>query len=206
MPASSTAPSSQARPVVLIGLPGVGKTTIGKHLANRLGQSFRDMDRLLEVRFGCSIRLLFERDGEARFREFESELLGELLTSGEGGCVIASGGGCVELAANRALIAERATAVYIRAEPHQLWPRLQRDTKRPLLQVAEPLARLESLHAQRAPHYEGLAVISVDAFGVSLARLVDDVQLQLYELGRSGSASSATSSGVSALPPSIDAA
>ena len=122
-------------PVIsLIGMPGGGKTTVGKQLARRLGLRFVDADDAVEKRVGSSIASLFERYGEERFREIESEVLHDLLEDPDR--IIATGGGIVLREANRKLLQERSVSVYLRSNPEDLMRRVRNDTRRPLLQVS----------------------------------------------------------------------
>ena len=169
------------KPVVLVGLPGAGKTTIGKALSRSLQCKFQDTDVLLERRFDASIRSMFESHGEEQFRAWEEQLLAELLTGGND-VVVATGGGVIKAAANRELIARRGIAVYIRAEPAQLVHRLRHDTKRPLLLVEDRREALSRLHAEREPLYREVAVVTVDAFVMPVAKLVEHLTAQLEPL------------------------
>ena len=159
--------------ISLIGLPGVGKSTVGQRLARRLGFAFLDCDGELERRLGRRIRDFFEAEGESRFREVEAAVLDELTSSRN--AVLATGGGVVLRATNRALLRERTVCVYLKADFETLLPRLQRDTKRPLLQVADPAARLRTLSEERDPLYRDVATLTVETRGKSLGSLVDAV-------------------------------
>ena len=169
--------------ISLIGLPAVGKSTVGRRLAKRLGFAFADCDGLLEQRFQQRIRDFFETEGEQRFRDAESAMLQELMGSVD--TVIATGGGAVLRPANRELLRHRTTCVYLRAQPDALFTRLQRDTKRPLLQVADPAARLRELNDERDPLYREAASFEIETRGKSLNMLVDAILRELPD--RSGS-------------------
>jgi shikimate kinase len=143
------------RPLVLVGMPGAGKSSIGRQLAKRIAWPFHDSDTELEGRFACSVRSFFEREGEAAFREAESRVLDELTLLGEQ--VLATGGGVVLRDANRQLLAERCTVIYLRCSPDELFRRLRSDTQRPLLQVSDPRTKLRELHAERDPLYRSVA-------------------------------------------------
>ncbi|TFY99605.1 shikimate kinase [Ramlibacter rhizophilus] len=164
-------------PLALVGLPGSGKTTIGKHLARRLGLPFVDLDTRIEQELGCSIRAYFEAQGEAAFREVESSTLARL--AGEGPSVLSTGGGIVLLPQNREVLRRQCRVVYLRASPEDLFQRLRHDRKRPLLQVADPLERLRSLHAQRAPLYEEVAEVTVEAGRERVQPVVEAILSQL---------------------------
>ena len=161
-------------------MPGGGKSTVGRHLARRLGTTFADTDVVIERRIGCAIRTFFEQEGEARFREVESDVLHDLIADPPG--VIASGGGLVLLASNRAALRDSTVCVYLRSTPEELFRRLRHDMKRPLLQVADPLARLRELFHKRDPLYRDAARYVVDTGRPSVPTLVNMILMQL-ELG-----------------------
>src|SRR6266851_4297715 len=109
----------------LIGYRGTGKTTVARILAHRIGWTWIDADAALEERFGCSIRIIFEEEGEAGFRQKEAALLEELCCSREQ--VIATGGGVVLRAANRERLRAAGRVVWLTAAARVLWQRLQAD-------------------------------------------------------------------------------
>ena len=159
--------------IALIGMPGSGKSTIGKAAARRLALPYADCDQSIERRAGCSIAAFFERNGEAAFRDLEAEILQTLVT--EPASVIATGGGVVLRAENRELLRTRTRCIDLRASPDLLWRRLRRDRRRPLLQVADPEQRLRQMSAEREPLYEETAAIVIDTDGLPFDRLVDQV-------------------------------
>ena len=142
-------------------------------MARRLRLPFVDADQAIEARAGCTIASLFEHEGEAAFREREAETLAALVDAGRS--VIATGGGAVLRADNRDLLRTRTVCVFLDASHDLLWKRLRRDRRRPLLQVADPEARLRELSAVRDPLYRETAHIVVQTDGLPLARLVDEV-------------------------------
>jgi len=146
--------------IFLVGLMGAGKTTIGRQLARRLKLRFVDSDHEIETRTGVHIPLIFEIEGEAGFRKREAQVLADLTQ--ERGLVLATGGGAVLSAENRANLAANGLVVYLSVAPTLLWERLRRDKKRPLLRVADPLAKLEELHAQRDPLYREIADLVIE--------------------------------------------
>jgi len=162
-------------------MPGVGKSTVGRHLARRIGATFADTDSLVERRIGCPIRLFFEEHGESRFREIESEVLSEAMTSSA--AVVATGGGIVLSEANRALLHSRSVCIYLCAKPEELYKRLRHDSKRPLLQVADPLRQLRDLYAARDPLYRETCHYVIDVAAGSLPTLLSRVQMQLEVSG-----------------------
>jgi shikimate kinase len=154
-------------------MPGVGKSTVGRQVAKELGARFVDCDQEIERRAGCSIAMLFERDGEPAFRRLESETLGALIEAGA--VVIATGGGVVLNATNRELLRARTRCVYLSASPDFLWRRLRRDRKRPLLQVADPQQKLRDMSREREPLYREAARIVIEAEHLTSAQLVNAV-------------------------------
>ena len=167
--------------ISLIGLPGSGKSTVGRQLARRLGRAFVDSDHVIEERLGCSIREYFEREGEERFRDVEEAVIDE-LTQQDGG-VLSTGGGSVLRPNNRLHLRERGQVVYLKSNPDELFRRLRHDVNRPLLQVADPLTRLRELHAARDPLYRETAHFTIETGRPSVSTLVNMVMMQL-ELGR----------------------
>ena len=162
-------------------MPGGGKSTVGRHLARRLNLGFVDTDVLIERRIGCSIRTYFEQQGEQRFRDVESAVLDELIHSYRG--VIATGGGIVLRDANRAALKASTVCVYLRSTPEELFRRLRHDSKRPLLQVADPLARLREMYAKRDPLYRQASHFVIETGRPSVLALVNMVLMQLELAG-----------------------
>lgn len=162
-------------------MPGGGKSTVGRHLAKRLGWNFIDSDNVIEKRIGCSIRLYFEREGEARFRDIEQQVISELAVADR--TVLATGGGSVLREANREVLHRNATVVYLRSTPDELFRRLRHDVKRPLLQVADPLARLRELYAVRDPLYREVAQFTIETGRPSVPALVNMILMQLELAG-----------------------
>lgn len=167
--------------ITLIGLPGSGKSSIGRQLARRLGLAFSDSDAAIEDRIGEPIRSFFEREGESRFRDLEQEVIASLCASRTG--VLATGGGAVLRPANRQVLRESGTVVYLRSAPEELHRRLRHDTQRPLLQVADPRARLRELFAQRDPLYLETAHFVIETGRPSMQALVGMILMQLELAG-----------------------
>lgn len=140
----------QSRHIVLVGMMGTGKTTVGRLLAARLGRRLFDSDELIEARTGRTVREIFESDGEPAFRDLESAALAEALAD-ERPAVIAAAGGVVLRQENRAALCS-ATVVWLTAEPPVLAGRVSPDDHRPLL-AGDAEARLGELLAQRAHLY-----------------------------------------------------
>lgn len=167
----------------LVGMPGGGKSTVGRLLARQLNVPFVDSDTEIELRLGGeSIKDYFARMGEASFRDLESEVIGELLAR-EGEGVLATGGGAVLRDINRERLREHSTVVYLRSSPDELFRRLRHDTQRPLLQVANPLAKLRELHAQRDPLYRRSAHFVLETARPSVHGLCNMILMQVELAG-----------------------
>lgn len=169
----------------LIGLPGSGKSTVGRQLARRLQLPFLDSDQAIEKQLGCSIREYFEREGEERFREVEESVIDQLSSQGQG--VLSTGGGSVLRATNRQHLRERSQVMYLNSSPDELFRRLRHDVNRPLLQVADPLTRLRDLHRLRDPLYRETAHFVIDTGRPSVVSLVNTIVMQLELAGALGS-------------------
>lgn len=163
--------------IALIGLPGSGKSTVGRQLARRLQLPFIDSDQELEAKLGCSIKDYFAHEGEERFRDAEQQVI-DALTQGQS-CVLSTGGGVVLRSVNRQHLHQRCRVVYLNSHPEELFRRLKRDTTRPLLQVDDPLAKLRELYAQRDPLYRQTAHFVIDTGRPSVSMLVSMIVMQL---------------------------
>jgi shikimate kinase len=165
----------------LVGMPGSGKTTVGRQLSRRLALPFFDSDHQIEQRLGCSIREYFAREGEAAFRELEEQVLRELAQGPS--AVVATGGGAVLREANRLRLREGGHVIYLRSSPEELFRRLRHDRQRPLLQVADPLDRLRTMYAERDPLYRETAHFLVETGRPSVPTLVNMILMQLELAG-----------------------
>jgi shikimate kinase len=168
--------------IALVGMPGGGKSTVGKQLARQIGVPFVDSDHEIELRIGGSIKLYFERHGEDAFRDLETEVITELIAR-TGDRVLATGGGAVLRERNRELLHGSATVLYLRSTPEDLFRRLRHDTTRPLLQVKDPLAKLRELHQQRDPLYRRSAHYVLESARPSVHSLVNMALTQLELAG-----------------------
>ena len=164
-----------------MGLPGSGKSTVGRQLARRLNLSFTDSDHVIEQRLGCSIREFFEREGEEAFRDIEEAVILE-LTQGLAG-VLATGGGAVLRPINRTRLRGAGKVVYLRSTPEEVFRRVRHDGNRPLLQVADPLGRLRSLYDARDPLYRETAHFIIETGRPSVPTLVNMILMQLELAG-----------------------
>lgn len=163
--------------IALVGLPGSGKSTVGRQLARRLSIPFLDSDQVIEQHMGCSIRDFFEREGEERFRDIEQQTLDE-LTQGPA-AVLSTGGGVCLRAANRKHLHERTKVIYLRATPEDVYRRIRHDRGRPLLLVDDPLQRLRDLYSIRDPLYREAAHYMIETGRPSVATLVNMIVMQL---------------------------
>ncbi len=167
--------------LAVVGMPGCGKSTVGRHLARQLGLRFHDSDQEIEYALGMPIRDLFERNGEEAFRDLEQETI-EALTQLPG-TLLATGGGAVLRPSNREALHSRCHVIYLRATPEELFRRLRHDTHRPLLQVQDPQRRLRELYRERDPLYRRTAHFVVEAARPSVPALIGMVLMQLELAG-----------------------
>ena len=166
--------------IFLVGLMGAGKTTIGRQLARRLGKRFVDSDHEIEARTGASVPWIFEIEGEPSFRRREADMIRDL--SKQDNLVLATGGGAVLDPASRALLAERGTVIYLRAAIGSILQRTSHDKNRPLLQTADPRAKLEELLAARDPLYREIADLVIDTGRPNVQSMVQTILDQLAAL------------------------
>jgi shikimate kinase len=148
------ASSGGARPgrtIALVGMMGVGKSTVGKKLAEILGAAFVDSDEEIEKAAGLTVQEIFERHGEPEFRRGERRVIERLLAGPP--IILATGGGAYMDAATRALLKEKAITVWLRADLDLIWKRVNRRDTRPLLRRENPRKVLADLMEQRAPVY-----------------------------------------------------
>lgn len=161
-----------ANRIFLVGPMGAGKSTVGRRLARRLGYRFLDSDQALEARTGVDIPTIFDIEGEAGFRDREAVIIEELTREAE--VVLATGGGAVLRPENRTCLAGRGVVVYLRADVATQLRRTAR-SNRPLLQTADPEARLTALLAERDPLYRAIADITLDSGDGGIDGVVDQL-------------------------------
>lgn len=162
--------------VVLVGPMGSGKSHVGRLLATRLGLAFFDVDARIEADAGMPIPAIFASEGEAGFRAHESRVLADVLQ--RQGQVIATGGGAVLDAGNRAAIRTAGLVVYLQVDPAEQLRRLAGDASRPLLDVDDRARRLAELQALREPLYREVATVVIQ----TSQRSADDVAETLAAL------------------------
>ena len=146
--------------VYLIGPMGAGKSTIGRLLSQELKFEFYDSDKVIEERCGADIPRIFDKEGEAGFREREVSVIEEMTSVS--GIVLATGGGAILREENRRNLASRGTVVYLCTSVEQQLSRTSRDRNRPLLQTPDPEQVLRSLFAERDPLYRSVADIVIE--------------------------------------------
>jgi shikimate kinase len=159
------------RSIVLVGLMGAGKSTVGRRLAVRLDVPCKDADAEVEAAAGMSISDIFATHGEPYFREGERRVIGRLLQ--EGPSVLATGGGAFMHPETRAWIAQAAVSIWLKAEFEVLMRRVRKRANRPLLKNADPEGSMRQLMAARQPVY-ALADLTVESRDIPHDRVVDD--------------------------------
>jgi shikimate kinase len=173
------------RSVVLVGMMGAGKSTIGRRLSARLGLPFLDADTEIEAAAGMSIPDIFESRGESDFRDGEVRVIARLLDSGP--AVIATGGGAVMRQETRDRIRDKAVSIWLKVDTDVIMRRVKRRSDRPLLQTADPEATVERLVREREPVY-GQADVTIWSRDVPHEKIVDECIGALYEKLCAGSA------------------
>jgi len=163
--------------IFLVGMPGAGKTTVGRQLARRLQRKFVDADHEIEVRAGLKVPLIFAQQGEAGFREQEARVIKDLAA--QSNLIVATGGGAVLRPENCVAMKQSGLIVYLRVAPRVLFERTRHDTNRPLLQVANPMMKIEELFTQRDPIYQDVSDLVVTSGGGSVFYMVTHIEREL---------------------------
>ena len=163
----------QSLSFALVGLPGCGKSSVGRILASSVSLPFVDLDAKIVAQIGCGIADFFTHAGEAAFREIEAKAFAQAID--DGSAVVATGGGAVLSPATRALMQTRCATTYMHCTPALLLPRLRKDKTRPLLAVADVEAKLQELYEVRDPLYRDAACLVLDVAGTSAAKTSDAV-------------------------------
>ncbi len=159
--------------VVMVGMPGSGKTAIGTALARRLGVPFLDSDEEIVRSANMSIAEIFDRDGEPFFREKEAQVIARLLSESPG--VLSTGGGAFLQAANRAAISAAGVSLWLDADLDLLWSRVRHKDTRPLLRSPNPRATLAALFEARVPEYAKADLAVTAMRGASIEQMTDQV-------------------------------
>ena len=166
--------------IILVGLMGAGKSTIGRHLARRLNLTFYDSDKVIEERTGVSIPTIFAVEGEAGFREREEQVIADLTTLPN--VLIATGGGSVLRDINREHIKAGGKVIYLRASAEQLFQRIKHDKSRPLMQTANPMQTLRDLLKAREPLYMEVADLIMPTGKQKVNIILRDIHAKLKQL------------------------
>lgn len=168
----------QSGNLILVGLMGSGKTTLGRALAKHLGKAFVDSDEEIQLRTGVTIPHIFDIEGEAGFRQRETAAIRDLVERDD--MVLATGGGAVLAEQSRELMQQNGIVIYLKASVQDLWQRTRHDRNRPLLQTADPHAKLTELFQQRDPLYLQVADIVMQSGKQSahalMLNLVDEIE------------------------------
>lgn len=165
-----------ARSLVLVGMMGAGKSSIGRRLATRLGLPFMDADCEIELAAGMTIPDIFALHGEPAFRSGEARVIARLLEAGP--AVLATGGGAFMNDGTRAAIAAKGISIWLKADFDVLMRRIRRRTNRPMLKTADPAATLRQLMDERYPVYAE-AALTVESRDVPHAAVIDDIIVAL---------------------------
>lgn len=166
--------------VILIGFMGCGKSTVGLKLSYRLKKTIIDTDKEIEKEEKRSISDIFAAEGEAYFRNKETECLRRLLETA-GNQIISVGGGLPMREENRKLMHQLGQVVYLRAQAETIYDRLKHDTTRPLLQGDHPREKIRTLMAQREQNYVKAADVIVDVDGKDFEQILSEIERQIQE-------------------------
>lgn len=168
--------------IILVGLMGAGKSTIGRQLARKLNLTFYDSDKVIEERTGVSIPTIFELEGEAGFREREEQAIAELSVMPN--ILLATGGGSILRETNREHIKAGGTVIYLKAAADQLFQRIKHDRNRPLMQTENPLQTLRNLLKTREPLYLEVADIVVPTGKQKVNVILREIHTKLKHTGQ----------------------
>lgn len=166
--------------IFLVGPMGVGKTTIGRHVADEIGLTFIDSDREVENRTGVEIPLIFEFEGEIGFRRREQAVIAELTTLSN--IILSTGGGVVLNAHNRHHLQTRGYVIYLHATLEDLLERTAHSRNRPLLQTENPRSRLEQIMTERHPLYQSVAHVTIETGHRTIRQVIRAVLKHLRKI------------------------
>lgn len=172
--------------VILVGMMGSGKTTMGRALAKQLDRQFVDSDEEIQHRTGVTIPHIFDVEGESGFRARESSVIADLVKREN--MILATGGGAVLMEQNRAEMRQNGIVIYLKASVHDLWQRTRHDRNRPLLQTDDPHAKLTELFQQRDALYQQVADIVIQSGKLSVHTLMLQVVDNIEEFRKTGKA------------------
>lgn len=168
------------RNIVLIGFMGTGKSSVGRALHQNLGYQLIDTDQSIEKQTGKTIPDIFAKDGESVFRNLETQLLEQLISSKISKHIISTGGGMICKPQNRSMLRQLGFVVWLRCTPQDILERTSKNSNRPLLQCDNPLQAIEELLHERTPFYAETAHLEVNTTGLSL----DEVSCGILESAR----------------------
>lgn len=142
------------RNIILAGFMGSGKSTVGRTLARSLGWGFVDTDQLIEAEAACPVAEIFEKKGEAAFRDLETRIAGRIGAMRH--CVIATGGGFMIREENRKAAFDAGRVIFLMASAEQIWHRIKHSSRRPLLRSEDPMAQIRELLSEREEAYNAI--------------------------------------------------
>ena len=170
--------------IVLIGFMGAGKSSVGRTLARITGRRRFDTDEMIATKFGLTVSQIFEKRGEERFRDAESEALEQLSSATD--VIIVTGGGIVLRETNTARLRELGLVVFLLADEETLFRRISRRPTRPLLQTSDPRSTLRELLRLRLPLYRAAADVEVDTSGLTHDEVARSILKRIEEHERGG--------------------
>lgn len=160
--------------VILIGFMGCGKTSVGIRLSYSLKRTIIDTDKWIEKKQNMTVSEIFAKEGEQAFRQMETDCIKELINTADGQ-IISTGGGLPIREENHGLLKELGRVYYLKVTPEAVYERLKDDTTRPLLQGADPKAKIEELLLKRAPLYEKCADVIIEVSGKSFDEIIAEI-------------------------------
>lgn len=164
-------PSQNQQPlenIILVGFMGSGKSSLGRELHQNLGYQLIDTDHVIEKQTGKSIPDIFSQDGEAAFRNLETELLKQLISQKTSEHIISTGGGVICIPENRTMLRKLGFVVWLECSVKDIFERTAKNKNRPLLQCDDPMQAIKTLLQERSPYYEETAHLKINTTGLSL--------------------------------------
>lgn len=171
--------------IILVGLMGAGKSTIGRYLARRQNRAFYDSDAVIVERTGVPIPTIFEFEGEEGFRDREEQVIEDLCNYNN--IVLATGGGSVIREINRKRLKKSGTVVYLRSSADTLFSRISHDKNRPLMQTEDPLQTLKDLLKTREPYYMEIADIVVNTGRQKVSHMIVELVRKINQVEETSS-------------------